>query len=103
MRFSIPHRRRRVFSFFDFRSSFPVFPTSLKLRAKKISAHSCTAPLNVLRDSVPHRFHTSEKSGEIKKKISRNVGFLEKMHSIENSKVDSQIVQDGEIFDPSPS
>ena len=27
--------RRRVFSFFDFRSSFPVFPTSLKLRAKK--------------------------------------------------------------------
>ena len=23
-------------SFFDFRSSFPVFPTSLKLRAKKI-------------------------------------------------------------------
>ena len=34
MRFSIPHRRRRVFSFFDFRSSFPVFPTSLKLRAK---------------------------------------------------------------------
>ena len=35
MRFSLPHRRRRVFSFFDFRSSFPVFPTSLKLRAKK--------------------------------------------------------------------
>jgi|OM-RGC.v1.035155905 hypothetical protein len=26
-----------VFSFFDFRSSFPVFPTSLKLRAKKLS------------------------------------------------------------------
>ena len=35
VRFSIPHRRRRVFSFFDFRSSFPVFPTSLKLRAEK--------------------------------------------------------------------
>ena len=35
MRFSIPHRRRRVFSFFDFRSSFPGFPTSLKLRAEK--------------------------------------------------------------------
>ena len=35
MRFSIPHRRRRVFSFFDFRSSFSVFPTSLKLRAEK--------------------------------------------------------------------
>ena len=34
VRFSIPHRRRRVFSFFDFRSSFPVFPTSLKLRAE---------------------------------------------------------------------
>ena len=26
---------KMVFSFFDFRSSFPVFPTSLKLRAKK--------------------------------------------------------------------
>ena len=29
------HRHRRVFSFFYFRSSFPVFPTSLKLRALK--------------------------------------------------------------------
>ena len=47
VRFSIPHRRRRVFSFFDFRSSFPVFPTSLKLRAKntmyicRICCHFC--------------------------------------------------------------
>ena len=35
MRFSIPHRRRRVFSFFDFRSSFSRFSDFIKLRAKK--------------------------------------------------------------------
>ena len=37
---SFPHRRGRVFSFFDFRSSFLVFPTSLKLRAKKKTKES---------------------------------------------------------------
>ena len=36
MRFSLPLRRRRVFSFSIVVLRFPVFPTSLKLRAKKI-------------------------------------------------------------------
>ena len=35
MRFSLPHRRRRVFSFFDFRSSFSRFSDFIEKKGKK--------------------------------------------------------------------
>ena len=73
MRFSIPHRRRRVFSFFDFRSSFPVFPTSLKLRAKKdLSKIDYAKAWDYLTFCVADFFFSREASRKSEKREKKN-------------------------------
>ena len=61
MRFSLPHRRRRVFSFFDFRSSFSRFSDFIEASREKknqvliyfIVAYSCLIYLNSFEASRP--------------------------------------------------
>ena len=68
MRFSFPHRRRRVFSFFDVRSSFSRFSDFIEASARK------TKMLSNAYFLAKFRFDTAEK--EPAKKLKKFALFL---------------------------